>query len=189
MCSIRSNWIRASALDDLSSRSYGKKQRTRRLFPPPPGLSENVTSMLPIGLRTHDLCAMLRRITGILMLAFLLPGCEDPGYGDGGSMSSAWDIPTEAYHGTVNGAPIVFQHLNYTTFRLVISGEMVEGEMNTERGFDGDENSTLYVLNTDRPEAEQAYFVRYSNGDVFMLDPQRKPIRKARFRKQNVAAP
>lgn len=91
-------------------------------------------------------------------------------------------MPTEAYVGSVKGADVVFEHLNYTTFRLTLNNDVTEGEMNTERGFEDDANATLYILHSDRPAAEQAYFVRYSNGDVVMLDEERKPLKKAKFK-------
>ncbi len=97
--------------------------------------------------------------------------------------NSIWDLPTESYSGFVKGTEVVFEHLNYTRYRLKLDDEITEGELNTERGFGDDANATLYILNHDRPESEHAYFVRYSNGDLVMLDPDRKPLEKARFTK------
>ncbi len=98
--------------------------------------------------------------------------------------STAWEIPTETYSGFVKGTEVIFQHLNYTRFKLSVGGEQTQGEMNTQRGFNGDGTATLYILNSDRPGSEQAYFVRYSNGEVFMLDQQQQPLKRSKFTKQ-----
>jgi len=53
-----------------------------------------------------------------------------------------------------------------------------KGNLNTERGFEEDEDATVYVLNYDKPETEQKYFVRLTKypGSVIMLDRNRKII-------------
>lgn len=53
-----------------------------------------------------------------------------------------------------------------------------KGNLNTERGFEEDEDATVYVLNYDKPEDEQRYFVRLSKdmGSIIMLDKNRKII-------------
>jgi hypothetical protein len=56
--------------------------------------------------------------------------------------------------------------------------------MNSERGHKNDPDATVYVLNSDRAEAEHAFFVRYSNGEIWMLDENREHIPEATFTKQ-----
>ena len=53
---------------------------------------------------------------------------------------------------------MIFQHKDTLHYRLIVAGEVVEGELDIERGFGGDEGALVYVLNIDRPEAEQAFF-------------------------------
>ena len=130
---------------------------------------------------------MKKSITIILMLIFLYACNEERSAGnrnaavDQSSESEAWELPTERFSGMVKGTEVIFEHLNYSTYRLTVANDVTEGEMNTERGFEDDPNATLYVLNHDRPAAEQAYFVRYSNGEFWMLDEDRRPMKKARF--------
>lgn len=53
------------------------------------------------------------------------------------------------------------------------------GSVNTERGFEEDLNATVYVLNFDKPETEQRYFVRLSldSTRLLMLDKNRELIK------------
>ncbi|MFC0186454.1 copper homeostasis protein (lipoprotein) [Pseudarcicella hirudinis] len=52
------------------------------------------------------------------------------------------------------------------------------GNVNTERGFGKDEDATLYILNWDKAETEQRYFVRLSKkpGQLTMLDRSKNLI-------------
>jgi len=52
------------------------------------------------------------------------------------------------------------------------------GNLNTERGFEEDEDATVYVLNYDKAENEQKYFVRLTNepNSIIMLDNNRELI-------------
>jgi hypothetical protein len=54
------------------------------------------------------------------------------------------------------------------------------GLFNTERGFEKDEDATLYVLNDDKPTAEQFYFVRETGSDnlLIKLDQERRKIKE-----------
>jgi hypothetical protein len=148
-----------------------------------------------VGHHSADPCrnfaAMDRRLIWICTITAALCGCETPpGSAEGSdgpaerAARSPWDMPTESYTGTLRGNLLTFEHLNYERFRLMIAGEMIEGEMATEQGFGTDYQATLYLLNVDRPESEQAYFVRYSSGELQMLDPQRRPMREVKFRKR-----
>ncbi|MOA32093.1 Lipoprotein NlpE precursor [compost metagenome] len=51
------------------------------------------------------------------------------------------------------------------------------GKINTERGYDKDNDATVYVLNYDKPGQER-YFVRFTNkgNKLVMLDKERKMI-------------
>ena len=92
--------------------------------------------------------------------------------------------PTEIFTGTVNGVKIVFKHTDYTQYRLKEGKKVTTGALNTERGFEKDEDATVYILNSDKPESEQKYFVRYTDGKFVMLDAKRKVIPGANFKKK-----
>lgn len=130
---------------------------------------------------------MKKAILAILISTLLFACEEERSAGnqnaatDQSSEGEAWEMPTERFSGMVKGTEVIFEHLNYSTYRLTVAQDVTEGEMNTERGFEADENATLYILNPGRPTVEQAYFVRYSNGELWMLDEQRRPMKKARF--------
>lgn len=49
------------------------------------------------------------------------------------------------------------------------------GNLNYERGLWNDENATVYVLNSDKPESEQKKFVKFSGKDssVFSLNGEK----------------
>lgn len=70
---------------------------------------------------------------------------------------------TETYAGTTeDGALIVFEHKDYTSYQLTKGGVVTTGELNTERGWDTDENATVFVLNWDQDVANQTVFVKKS---------------------------
>lgn len=52
------------------------------------------------------------------------------------------------------------------------------GKLNTERGYEKDNDATVYVLDYDKP-GEERYFVRFTGKDkkLVMLDKQRKMIK------------
>lgn len=91
---------------------------------------------------------------------------------------------SECFYGTVKGIAIVFEHQDYTKFRMTENGKLVEGALNTERGFGDDPDATVYVLNFGQPEEEWRYIVRYSSGRVVMLDQDRKEIPQSNLRKK-----
>lgn len=48
-------------------------------------------------------------------------------------------------------------------YRMTTDGQVVLGELNTERGFNGDEsNASTYILNWQQPESQQKKFVKLS---------------------------
>ncbi len=53
------------------------------------------------------------------------------------------------------------------------------GRFNTERGFGDDNDATVVVLNYDRPESEQQYYMHYSAlpGDLHVLNPKKELIK------------
>ncbi len=65
------------------------------------------------------------------------------------------------------------------TFELIekekSSSNVIKGNVNYERGFEDDQDATLYVLNFDQP-SEEHYFVRFSKNDsiLFPLDTNKK---------------
>lgn len=69
-------------------------------------------------------------------------------------------IPTETFTGKVSGKTVVFEHADYTRYRLTVDGVSTEGPLNTERGFGEDADATLFVLDWQKPSSEQTCFVR-----------------------------
>ncbi len=65
------------------------------------------------------------------------------------------------------------------TFELIEKGKssshVIKGNVNYERGFEDDQDATVYVLNFDQP-TEEHYFVRFSKNDsiLFPLDTNKK---------------
>ncbi len=65
------------------------------------------------------------------------------------------------------------------TFELIekekSSSHVIKGNVNYERGFEDDQDATVYVLNFDQP-SEERYFVRFSKNDriLFPLDTNKK---------------
>jgi hypothetical protein len=79
---------------------------------------------------------------------------------------------------------ITFQHLNYTVYRLVIALDTTEGALNTERGFQDDEDATLYIPDYDKPEEIKWHFVRMSDGRILMLDKDQNVLPDVRLVKE-----
>lgn len=52
----------------------------------------------------------------------------------------------------------------------------IEGNLNTERGFENDPDATVYILNHDKPADQQRFFVRSTGNDneLKALDKNRK---------------
>ncbi|PBQ34594.1 hypothetical protein CNR22_23395 [Sphingobacteriaceae bacterium] len=56
------------------------------------------------------------------------------------------------------------------------------GNFNTERGFEKDENATVYILNDELPDSEHQYFVRESGKETLLkLDNERKRTNPTHF--------
>lgn len=138
---------------------------------------------------------MKRTILSIIAVSLLLAGCKEDTQNSGEATKRTPDVSapvsrpaapkvnipglenrTEAYAGEVNRVIVVFEHRDYTHYRLTEGSDVSQGVMNTEKGYEQDVNATVYILNSDKPESEQRYFVRYSNGRFVMLDPQRQKI-------------
>lgn len=69
-------------------------------------------------------------------------------------------IYTERYSARVDRVDVVFEHTNYTKYRITTNGLVREGELNTERGYNDDDDATVYVLNWQLEEGEQIRYVR-----------------------------
>jgi membrane-bound inhibitor of C-type lysozyme len=70
--------------------------------------------------------------------------------------------PTERYIGIINGSEVIFEHTNYTSYKLAKDGVMTAGELNTERGYKDDDDATVFILDWQKPVQEQSYFVKLS---------------------------
>lgn len=86
---------------------------------------------------------------------------------------------TERFSARVDRVDVLFEHTDYTRYRLVTNGLVREGELNTERGYAEDENATVYVLNWQEPVGKQQYFVRLTAepDKLYVLDGDRQLIR------------
>lgn len=82
---------------------------------------------------------------------------------------------TEKIEGEVGGNKVVFSHQRFEKYTLLYGDSSMSGSLNTERGFNGDADATLYVLNYDEPESARWYFVRFTGDSVFMLKRDRTP--------------
>lgn len=81
-----------------------------------------------------------------------------------------WASPTATYTGVINDVQVKFQHNRYTTYRLINGTDTIIGNLNTERGFQDDEDATLYILYYEMPDSVLAHFVRMTDGRILMLD-------------------
>lgn len=86
---------------------------------------------------------------------------------------------TERYAARVDRVDVVFEHKDYTRYRLTTNGLVREGELNTERGFEDDIDATVYVLDWQKPEQEQMVYVRLTAepNRLYALDSERKILR------------
>ncbi len=94
----------------------------------------------------------------------------------GAADSVIWKDPTEVFTGNVQGKSIIFMQKNYQLFRLSEAGRISTGNLNTERGYGDDPDATVYILDHDKPDRLQKYFVRLSSGSVRMLDSKRQAV-------------
>jgi hypothetical protein len=85
---------------------------------------------------------------------------------------------TERYSAQVDQVVVVFEHTDYTRFRLTTNGAIKEGELNTERGYKEDPDATVYVLDWQKPADEQMRYVRLTNdpGRIYLLDSNNELI-------------
>ncbi len=78
--------------------------------------------------------------------------------------------PTEIFSGDIDGKPVSFEHDSFTRYRLTVGGVGTMGELNTERGFGDDIDATVFVLDWNKPESEQMYFVRLSSDSTSIVE-------------------
>ena len=100
---------------------------------------------------------------------------------------TSFSSPTERFTGKINGEDVVFEQKEYTKYRLEINGKVSTGSLNTERGFGSDIDATVYILNWDKPEAEQKYYVRLTSDQkhIQLLDSNRKVVPGALLAKED----
>jgi len=84
----------------------------------------------------------------------------------------------EHYAARVDRVDVVFEQRDYIQYRLTTNGFVREGELNTERGFEDDEDATVYVLNWQRSEGEQMRYVRLTNepNRIYILDSNQEIV-------------
>jgi hypothetical protein len=95
-----------------------------------------------------------------------------------------WSNPSETFTGTANDVRIKFQHKDYTSYRLITGVDTTEGTLNTERGFQNDEDATLYILYYDKQDSVLWHFARMSDGMILMLDKDRNVLPDTEFKKE-----
>lgn len=67
------------------------------------------------------------------------------------------------YRGVIDAKPVTLEIIGQgDRYRMTVDGLVTLGELNTERGFEQDENASLFILNWQQPEAEQIKFVKLS---------------------------
>ncbi len=88
------------------------------------------------------------------------------------------EAATERYTARVDRVEVVFEHWDYTKFRLQTNDLIREGELQRERGFDTDPDATVYVLYAQKPIGEQIRYVRLTTQPtvLFMLGSDNKII-------------
>ena len=79
---------------------------------------------------------------------------------------------TERYRAQVDRVAVIFEHKDFTSYRLVTNGRVREGQLNTERGYENDEDATVFVLDWQKSEGEQMRYVKFTNepGRLYLLD-------------------
>lgn len=108
------------------------------------------------------------------------PEMPDSGVVDTSIKDPVWEEgpATERYAARVDRVDVVFEHKDYTTYRLQTNGLVRTGELNTERGFKDDVDATVYVLNWQKPEGEQVRYVRLTSEPtkLYVLDSNQEII-------------
>lgn len=93
---------------------------------------------------------------------------------------------TERFSAKVDRVDVVFEQKDYTSYRLITNGAVREGELNTERGFEDDQDATVYVLNWQEPEEQQMLYVRFTDEPtkLYLLDTMRRVVQGSVLTKQ-----
>lgn len=74
------------------------------------------------------------------------------------------------YRGVINAKPVTLEIIGKgNQYRMTVDGHVTLGELNTERGFEQDENASLFILNWQQPEAEQIKFVKLSKDHSLLV--------------------
>ncbi|WP_334126832.1 hypothetical protein [Empedobacter brevis] len=119
---------------------------------------------------------MKKRIVGMIALS-LLAACQQKAGETEKKITSVADLSEvqELFKNETNELSIYKNN----TFELIEKGKssshVIKGNVNYERGFEDDQDATVYVLNFDQP-TEEHYFVRFSKNDsiLFPLDTNKK---------------
>lgn len=101
--------------------------------------------------------------------------------------SAAEVVPaTERYSARVDRVDVVFEHWDYTRFRLQTNGLIREGYLKSERSFAADPDAMVYVLNAHKPVGEQIHYVKLTAEPTFlyMLDSANEIIRGGKLQLQ-----
>ncbi|HEY1041183.1 MAG TPA: hypothetical protein VGE63_00455 [Candidatus Paceibacterota bacterium] len=93
---------------------------------------------------------------------------------------------SERYEGIINGDSVVFEHQNMTSYRLTTLDTATFGELNVERGWEDDQDATVFVLDWRKAKSKQQYFVRLTDkpNQIQKLDSERKLIENAILQKK-----
>lgn len=119
---------------------------------------------------------MKKRIVGMIALS-LLAACQQKAGETEKKITSVADLSEvqELFKNEMNELSIYKNN----TFELIekkkSSSHVIKGNVNYERGFEDDQDATVYVLNFDQP-TEEHYFVRFSKNEsiLFPLDTNKK---------------
>ncbi|WP_312923370.1 hypothetical protein [Empedobacter brevis] len=119
---------------------------------------------------------MKKLIVGMIALS-LVAACQHKAEETEKKRTSVADLPEvqELFKNETNELSIYKNN----TFELIEkeknSSHTIKGNVNYERGFEDDQDATVYVLNFDKP-SEERYFIRFSKNDsiLFPLDTNKK---------------
>lgn len=97
--------------------------------------------------------------------------------------NAPWTDATERYSARADRVDVVFEHKDYTHYRLQTNELMRTGDLNTERGFGDDIDATVYVLNWREPEGAQIRYVRLTSEPthLYILDSNQEIVRGSRL--------
>jgi uncharacterized protein YxeA len=126
----------------------------------------------------------LKVLTGVFALLFVVAAAlwvykaEVLDKGNVTDQQYSFTEPSERFTGSINGDSIIFEEKDYTKYHLTINGKVAQGPLNTERGYGDDIDATVYILDWNKPESEQKYFVRLTKDQKHIqeLDNNRKII-------------